>query len=164
MAAWESDKAGPQDTPSLFYWCYQQFKKLGIYIEGLIPPDGGEANTSSNSGTGSGLALPKSGVDLPFKSLVAGTNVTLTDGTSTVTINSEGGGGGTTLHEDLTDVTPDQHHAQMHAHDGVDGSGQINYENLLNKPPSSGGGDKNVDGGFADAVYLPSQLVDGGFA
>jgi len=31
---------------------------------------GGEANTSSNVGTGAGLALPKVGVDLPFKSLL----------------------------------------------------------------------------------------------
>jgi len=31
----------------------------------------GEANTSSNVGAGAGLALPKVGVDLPFKSLIA---------------------------------------------------------------------------------------------
>jgi len=30
----------------------------------------GEANTSSNSGAGDGWALAKSGVDLPFKSLI----------------------------------------------------------------------------------------------
>lgn len=73
------------------------------------------------------------------------------------------GGGGTTLHEDLTDVTPDQHHAQAHAHNGSDGSGLVDYGDLINIPPPSGG-DKNVDGGFADDVYLPSQSVDGGFA
>jgi hypothetical protein len=49
------------------------------------PPgaSGGEANTASNGGTGGiGLTLPKSGIDLPFKSLIAGSSkVTLTDDT-----------------------------------------------------------------------------------
>ncbi len=54
--------------------------------------DTGEANTSSNAGTGVGLALPKNGVDLPFKSLVAGSNVTLIDAASTVTINAQTSG------------------------------------------------------------------------
>ncbi len=39
------------------------------------PGGGGEANTSSNVGTGDGLALPKVAVDLPFKSLVENTEV-----------------------------------------------------------------------------------------
>jgi hypothetical protein len=49
------------------------------------PPgaSGGEANTASNAGTGGiGLTLAKSGVDLPFKSLYAGSSkLTLTDDT-----------------------------------------------------------------------------------
>jgi hypothetical protein len=52
----------------------------------------GEANTSSNSGTGQGLALPKVGVDLPFKSLVAGTGVGITSGVDTLTINATSSG------------------------------------------------------------------------
>jgi hypothetical protein len=55
------------------------------------PPgaSGGEANTSSNVGTGEGtLAKSKSGVNLPFKSLKQGTNVTLTNNTDDVTITS----------------------------------------------------------------------------
>ena len=40
----------------------------------------------------------------------------------------------TYLHEDLTDVAPDQHHAKEHIHDGLDGSGQVDYDDLLNKP------------------------------
>ncbi len=51
--------------------------------------DTGEANTSSNTGPGVGLALPKNGIDLPFKSLVAGTNVTLTDNPDHVVIESQ---------------------------------------------------------------------------
>lgn len=52
----------------------------------------GEANTSSNEGAGEGLALPKVGVNLPFKTLVAGTNITLTPAADTLTIGSTGTG------------------------------------------------------------------------
>ncbi len=48
----------------------------------------GETNTTSNAGSGEGLALPKSGTDLPFKSLVAGTNVTLVPSSDSVTVNA----------------------------------------------------------------------------
>lgn len=53
----------------------------------------GEANTTSNVGGGAGLALTKSGVDLPFKSLVAGANITLTPSATEVAIASTGGSG-----------------------------------------------------------------------
>ena len=49
---------------------------------------GGEVNTSSNLGTGEGLAAPKAGVDLPFKSLVAGANISLSSDADEVTIDS----------------------------------------------------------------------------
>lgn len=55
---------------------------------------GGEANTASNSGTGSGLFAQKVGVDLTFKSLVAGTNITLSSSGTEVTITASSGGGG----------------------------------------------------------------------
>lgn len=55
---------------------------------------GGEANTSSNSGPGAGLALPKVGVDLPFKSLVAGAGVTITPLADSIQIDATGAGGG----------------------------------------------------------------------
>lgn len=51
---------------------------------------GGEANTSSNAGAGAGLAKAKSGVDLPFKSLVAGANVTLTPSADEISIAAAG--------------------------------------------------------------------------
>ena len=53
---------------------------------------GGEANTSSNSGAGEGLALPKAGVDLPFKSITAGANITLTPSATELQITATGGG------------------------------------------------------------------------
>jgi hypothetical protein len=65
----------------------------------MLDPDvplggGGEANTTSNLGSGTGLAAAKSGVNLPFKSLIAGTNVTLSATSTDVTINATAGGGG----------------------------------------------------------------------
>ena len=51
----------------------------------------GEANTASNLGAGEGVFSAKVGVDLRFKSLVAGTNVTLSSDANTVTINTTGG-------------------------------------------------------------------------
>ena len=50
--------------------------------------DTGEANTASNLGAGTGLFTTKAGVNLPFRSLVGGTNVNLTNDTNTVTINA----------------------------------------------------------------------------
>ena len=54
----------------------------------------GEANTASNLGSGVGLFAQKAGVDLEFKGLVAGTNITLTPSSTGVTIAASGGGGG----------------------------------------------------------------------
>ena len=59
---------------------------------------GGESNTSSNSGAGAGLVLAKSGVDLPFRSIVAGTNITLTPSATELLIDAAGGGGGATIY------------------------------------------------------------------
>lgn len=55
----------------------------------------GEANTASNQGGGEELFIGKTGVDLEFRTLVAGTNVTLTTVGDTVEIAAAGGGGGT---------------------------------------------------------------------
>lgn len=37
-------------------------------------------------------------------------------------------------HSELTGVTADQHHPQSHAHNGADGSGTVDYDDLTNKP------------------------------
>lgn len=50
----------------------------------------GEANTTSNSGAGIGLAQSKVGVNLPFKSLIAGPHITLTNNIDDITITSDG--------------------------------------------------------------------------
>lgn len=51
----------------------------------------GEANTASNVGGGEGVFKQKVGVNLEFKSLVAGSNVSLVSGADTITINSANG-------------------------------------------------------------------------
>lgn len=58
--------------------------------------DTGEVNTASNVGGGSGLFKQKTGVDLEFKTLIAGTNISFVDGPllDTITINATGGGSG----------------------------------------------------------------------
>jgi lipopolysaccharide export system protein LptA len=57
-----------------------------------------ENNTASNVGSGVGVFKEKLGVDLKFKSLVAGTNITITPSSSQITIaNGLTGGTGVTL-------------------------------------------------------------------
>lgn len=53
---------------------------------------GGEANTASNVGLGTGLFAQKSGVDLQFKSLVAGRNISFASDSDEVTVNANTGG------------------------------------------------------------------------
>lgn len=73
---------------------------LNVWYEDVdlqATPASGEANTSSNDGlTGIGLVLAKVGVNLPFKSITAGANITLTDDVAnkSIIIASTGGGGG----------------------------------------------------------------------
>lgn len=54
----------------------------------------GEANTASNLTGGFGLFSAKSGVDLQFKSLVAGAGIAITSGANTLTIAATGGSAG----------------------------------------------------------------------
>lgn len=54
----------------------------------------GEANTGVNLGTGEVVFAQKSGVNLEFKTLVAGANTTITSTGSEITIASSGSGGG----------------------------------------------------------------------
>lgn len=55
---------------------------------------GGEVNTASNVGGANGIFYQKLGADLQFRSIVAGSNITITSGVTTLTINSTSSGGG----------------------------------------------------------------------
>jgi hypothetical protein len=57
----------------------------------------GEVNTASNLGSGTGLFAQKSVADLQFKSLVAGTNTSITNDATTVTVS---------IPSDLVNFTP----------------------------------------------------------
>lgn len=60
--------------------------------------------------------------------------VTLGVGGDHVVVASNLQGTGTTDHATLTNITADAHHAQIHTHDGIDGSGQVDYTDLLSIP------------------------------
>lgn len=66
----------------------------GVLGSPLSGPSGGsgEINTASNLGAGAGVFAQKVGVDLQFKSLVAGTNITLTPSATEILIDASGGG------------------------------------------------------------------------
>jgi hypothetical protein len=54
---------------------------------------GTAVETASNVGTGEGVFKQKTGVDLEFKTLIGGTNVTITNNANDLTIDASGGGG-----------------------------------------------------------------------
>jgi len=56
-------------------------------------PSGGEINDGVNVGLGDGVFKQKTGVDLEFKTLIGGTNVTITNNANDLTIDASGGGG-----------------------------------------------------------------------
>ena len=66
---------------------------------------GGEINTASNVGGGNNVFEQKVGTDLQFRTIVAGTNVTITSGATTLTVNSSGGGVTIDPYEDVGNVT-----------------------------------------------------------
>lgn len=79
-----------------------EVKDDGLYVECVN--DTGEVNTASNIGAGEGIFAQKSGVDLQFKSLVEGSNITITADGDEITISAAGGGGSSeiALVEDYT--------------------------------------------------------------
>jgi len=59
--------------------------------ESASTPSGGEINDGVNVGLGEGVYKQKTGVDLEFKTLIGGTNVTITNNANDLTIDASGG-------------------------------------------------------------------------
>jgi hypothetical protein len=89
--AYKPTPAGPRNIREMFHYLWRELTRVG---EAIGTEGGGEANTASNLGTGEGLVTPKEGVNLPFKSLIGGANITLAASSTTITINGDSSGGG----------------------------------------------------------------------
>lgn len=77
----------------------------GTYLD--VPPPGGGSGTitgGQNLGTGAGVFAAAVGTNLQFKSLVAGTNVTLTPSGTEILIDATGGGGFITAISDTNSI------------------------------------------------------------
>ena len=117
----------------------------------------GEVNTASNIGAGEGVFAQKTSEDLEFKSLVAGTNVTLSSNGTEITINSTASGGVSDF-ESLTD-TPSSYVGNDGKYLTVDETGNaVVFTDLPNIPSSTS--ELSNDAGFlTDAPSNGNQYV-----
>jgi hypothetical protein len=117
-------------------------------------PGGGEVNTGANLGTGEGVFAQKFGTELQFKSLIGGSNVTLSSDSNEITIDATGGGGAgtgfygiTAKHQDdsavfsgLNVLAFDEEFFYLTQNAPNTDEVQINLRNL----PGAGGGETNT--------------------
>lgn len=78
--------------------------EIQTQVDGIVA--GGEVNTASNVGIGAGLSFKqKVGVDLQFRTIKAGTNITITNNTDDITIDAAGSSGANVTLSNLTSPT-----------------------------------------------------------
>jgi hypothetical protein len=109
----------------------------------------GESNTASNIGSGSGIFQAKNGVDLRFRSILAGTNVTVTEGDSEITISAAGGGGG---------GTGTGGHVIQNSGTPLPSKGSLNFTGILTA--SNGGSSTDVSVDTSSLLAAAGNLAD----
>ncbi len=138
-----------------FYWSNDS---TGGPVVNLEPVAGsGEANTASNLAGDEGLFTVKAGVDLPFKSLSEGANITLSSDANTITITAAGGGGngGTGFygmnvgHHDDNPMFKGINTIKFHADEFYVTQNSPNTDEVVvnSKPPAGGGGSGEINTG-----------------
>lgn len=102
-----------------------------IDVGNLPTGGGGESNDGVNVGTGSGIYRDKTGISINLRSIIGGTNVTVTENADDITIDATGGG--SSDHGTLTGLGDDDHtqyqlrseEGAANGYVGLDGSSKI---------------------------------------
>lgn len=124
----------------------------------------GEANTASNVGGGNQVFKQKSGIDLEFRTLIAGANVSISQTANTLIISSTGGGGGGGT-DQVTEVSADYTVLGTDAHVRVDAG--LSVRNITLPDASAVLGKKYVikkvdsSGNVVNINTVLSQQIDG---
>lgn len=79
----------------------------GTIVSRNVEAGAGEANTASNKGGDEGIFFQKTDVDLEFKGLTAGSNITLSSDDDAITIASTGGGGAASFYKTVSITVED---------------------------------------------------------
>ena len=138
---------------------------------------GGEVNTASNVGTGEGVFKQKTGVDLEFKSFVAGSNITFTPTADEIQIDAAGGesntasnvGTGAGVFKQKTGVDLEMRSISSSDFDVTEGTDEIEIQadpalitNKASTTPAAGMQALVEDSGSLKKVDVNGFLVSGG--
>lgn len=124
---------------------------------------GGEANTGANIGDGQGLYSGKVGVELQFKSLLAGSNVTLTGDGDSVTISATGGGSGGGTVESVNGVVAVEFYQRSNILGTVSQSGGVPTGAIIERGSNANGEYVRFAGGLQIVKTTVERPEDGGY-